>query len=149
MPFLTVTKSVADAVGDKPRISLPLVSSISLIFGEVSVLFVSVCVPVSVATVESIAIVTAEEPLYDVPDKPVPMVKALDAVAVTVTEPPRLTADPLIVIALFVRLALPILLSVFVAPEIDLPVKVVGMSAFTNKRKDVGAEPPAVGPAYT
>jgi hypothetical protein len=70
-------------------------------------------------------------------------------VAVTVTEPPKLTEEPLMVIALFVRLALPMLLNVFVAPEIDLPVKVVGMSALTSKRKDVGAEPPAVGPAYT
>ena len=55
MPFLIVTKSVADAVGDKPKISLPFVSRISLIKGDVIVLFVSVCVPVKVATVLSIA----------------------------------------------------------------------------------------------
>lgn len=149
MPFLTVTKSVADAVGDKPRISLPFVSSISLIKGDVIVLFVSVCVPVSVATVESIAIVTALEPLYDVPDKPVPMVKALDAVAVTVTEPPKLTDEPLIVMALLVRLALPMLLKVLSEPLIVFPVNVDGMSALTNKRKAVGASTPLVGPAYT
>ena len=99
------------------------------------------------ATVESIAIVTAEEPLYDVPDKPVPIVKAFDAVAVTVTEPPKLTEEPLIVMALLSSEAFGIADSVFVAPEIDLPVKVVGMSALTSKRKDVGAEPPEVGPA--
>ena len=55
MPFFTVKKSVADAVGDSPSISLPLVSRISLALGDVRVLFVSVCVPVNVATVLSIA----------------------------------------------------------------------------------------------
>ena len=53
------------------------------------------------------------------------MVKALDAVAVTVTEAPRLTEEPLIVIALFVSDALPMFDSVFVDPEIDVPAKVV------------------------
>ena len=59
------------------------------------------------------------------PDKPVPMVKALDAVAVTVIDPPRLTEEPLIVMALLVSEALPILLNVLVAPEIDVPTNVV------------------------
>ena len=59
------------------------------------------------------------------PDSPVPIVNALDAVAVTVIEAPRLTEDPLIVIALLVSDALPILLNVLVAPEIDVPAKVV------------------------
>ena len=35
MPFLTVRKSVAEAVGDKPKISLPLVSLIRLALGLV------------------------------------------------------------------------------------------------------------------
>ena len=41
------------------------------------VLLVRVCDPVSVATVESIAIVTDPEPLYEVPERPVPIVSAL------------------------------------------------------------------------
>jgi hypothetical protein len=53
------------------------------------------------------------------------MVKALDAVAVTVTDPPKLTEDPLIVMALLVSEAFPILLNVLVAPEIDVPTNVV------------------------
>jgi hypothetical protein len=77
------------------------------------------------------------------------MVNALDAVAVTVTEPPKLTAEPLIVIELLVSEAFAMSVNVLVAPEIDLPVSVDGMSALTNNLKDVGAEPPAVGPAYT
>ena len=97
---------------------------VSVLLEPLIVLFVSVCVPVNVATVESIAIVTAEEPLYEVPVNPVPMVKALVAVAVTVTEPPRLTEEPLIVIALLVRLALAMLVSVLVEPLIDLLVSV-------------------------
>ena len=52
------------------------------------------------------------------------MVKAAEAVAVTVTEPPRLTEEPLIVIELLVNDALAMLLKVFVEPEIDLLVNV-------------------------
>ena len=59
------------------------------------------------------------------PDKPVPIVKALDAVAVTVIDPPKLTEEPLIVMALFVSEELPMLLNVLVEPEIDVPAKVV------------------------
>ena len=51
----------------------------------------------------SSAIVTGADPLYDVPDSPVPIVSALDAVAVTVTDPPNDTDEPLIVIELFVN----------------------------------------------
>ena len=40
------------------------------------------------------------------PESPVPIVSALEAVAVTVVEPPRLTALPLIVIELFANCAL-------------------------------------------
>ena len=81
------------------------------------------------------------------PDRPVPIVKAFDAVAVTVTEPPKLTEEPLMVIALLVRELLPILLNVLSEPLIDLPVKTDGMSASTSKRKAVGAELPEAGPA--
>jgi hypothetical protein len=45
--------------------------------GLVKDLLVRVCVPVKVATVESIAIVTAADPLKLVPDKPVPIVNVL------------------------------------------------------------------------
>ena len=55
--------------------------------------------PVKVATVESIAIVTAPEPLKDVPDKPVPIVKALVVFAVTVIAAEPLKETPLIVLA--------------------------------------------------
>ena len=56
--------------------------------------------------------------------------------AVTVTEPPRLTEEPLIVIALLVNEALPMLLNVLVEPEIDVPAKVVIVSP-----KDTVVEP--------
>ena len=59
------------------------------------------------------------------PVKPVPIVSALEAVAVTVTDPPKLTEEPLIVIALLSSEALGIADSVFVAPEIDTPANVV------------------------
>ena len=52
------------------------------------------------------AMVTGADPLYEPPDSPVPMVKALDAVAVTVIEPPRLTDEPLMVMALLASWAL-------------------------------------------
>lgn len=58
------------------------------------------------------------------PVKPVPMVKAFEAVAVTVIEPPKLTEDPLIVMALLSKDAFGIALKVFVAPLIDLFVRV-------------------------
>ena len=64
--------------------------------GVVKVLFVSVCVPVNVATVESIATVTAPEPLNDVPDKPVPIVNALVVFAVIVIAAEPLKLTPLI-----------------------------------------------------
>ena len=61
------------------------------------------------------------------PFNPVPIVSALVAVAVTVTEPPKLTELPLIVIALFVNELLPMLDSVFVDPLIDTPANVVSV----------------------
>ena len=56
--------------------------------------------PVSVATVESIAIVTGVDPLKLVPLNPVPIVNVLVVDAVTVVLPPKLTLLPLMVIAL-------------------------------------------------
>ena len=75
---------------------------IVLITGLVSVLLVKVCVPVNVITVESIAMVTGAEPLKLVPDKPVPIVKALGVLAVIVALPPNAIFVPFIVIELFV-----------------------------------------------
>ena len=83
------------------------------------------------------------------PDNPVPIVKAAVEVAVTVIDPPKETDDPLIVTAELVSAALGMLLKVFVAPLIDLPVSKLGISSFTSKRKDVVAGAPDVGPAYT
>ena len=83
------------------------------------------------------------------PDKPVPIVKAAVAVAVMVPDPPKATVVPLNVTDELVRAALGMLLKVFVAPLIVLPVKVDGMSEFTSNRKDVGAAAPDSGPAYT
>ena len=71
-------------------------------------LFVSACVPDKVATVESIAIVTGDDPLKLPPVNPVPIVNALDNEAVTEIEPPKLTDVPLIVMALFANCALEI-----------------------------------------
>ena len=52
------------------------------------------------------------------------MVRALDAVAVMLMEPPRLTDDPLIVIELLTRLAFEMDVNVFSAPLIVLLVSV-------------------------
>jgi len=57
----------------------------------------------------------------------VPIVKALVAVAVTVTEAPRLTEEPLIVIALLVSDALAMFDNVFAEPEIETPFSVVSV----------------------
>jgi hypothetical protein len=84
-------------------VRLPLAIFVRVFDEPLIVLLVSVCVPVSVTTDESIAIVTLDEPLYEVPLNPVPIVSVPVDVAVTVTEPPNETVDPLIVIALFVN----------------------------------------------
>ena len=55
--------------------------------------------PVNVTTLESIAIVTAPEPLNDVPLNPVPIVKELVVFAVTVISADPLNDTPLIVLA--------------------------------------------------
>ena len=72
-----------------------------------------------------IAIVTGDDPLYEVPLNPVPIVNAEEADAVTVTEPPKETVEPLIVIDELVRLPFAIFVRVFVEPLIDVPVNVV------------------------
>ena len=80
--------------------------------------------PVNVATVESMAIVTGDPPLKDVPDRPVPMVKGEVVLAVIVAEPPKDTVDPLKVTEELVRLELPMLLRVLLEPLIVLLVRV-------------------------
>ena len=77
----------------------------SVLFAPLIVLLVNVCIPVNVATVESIAIVTGVDPLKLVPLNPVPMVNVLVVDAVTVVLPPKLTLLPLIVIALLANCA--------------------------------------------
>ena len=71
------------------------------------VLFVNVCEPVRVATVESIAIVTAAEPLNDVPLNPVPIVSALVVFEVIVIFAEPLNETPLIVLAVVNTSAVP------------------------------------------
>ena len=91
------------------------------------VLFVSVCEPVSVATVLSMLIVRAAEPSNVVPVfncKPVLTVSAAVVLAVIVPEPPKDTVTPLYVTDELVRLALPMLLNVVLAPDIVLLVNV-------------------------
>lgn len=111
---------------------------VSVLLEPLIVLFIRVWVPVRVATVESIATVTAAEPLYEVPDKPVPIVNAFGLDAVTVVEPPKLTEFPLIVMALLVSELLPILDSVFVAPlmllfvSVCVPVRVATVESIAN-----------------
>ena len=51
--------------------------------------------PDKVATVESIAIVTGADPLYEVPLKPVPIVSAFGFAAVIVPDAPKATVTPL------------------------------------------------------
>ena len=60
------------------------------------------------ATVESIAIVTAVEPLKLVPLKPVPIVNVLVVFAVIVAEPPNAIAVPLTVIDVFANPTYPL-----------------------------------------
>jgi len=84
--------SVSVEVG---RVKVPVLTIVPMT-GLVKVLLVRVCVPVNVATVESIAIVTAVEPLKLVPDKPVPIVSAFVVFAVIVISDEPLNATPLI-----------------------------------------------------
>ena len=71
-------------------------------------------------------IVTADEPLNDVPDKPVPMVKALVVVAVTVPLPPRLTTVPFIVTLELASWALLIVPDKFDVGTVDDAVLMLG-----------------------
>ena len=67
---------VVAVVFNKLKVVLPVVKLV-VTAGEVRVLLVRVWIPVRVATVESIAIVTPVEPLYEVPESPVPIVRVL------------------------------------------------------------------------
>jgi hypothetical protein len=105
--------SVPEAVAVATRVVVPdvapaIVNPPDPMAGVVKVLFVSVWLPLKVTTVESIAIVTAPEPLKDDPDKPVPIVRAFVVLAVMVVLPPRDTAFPFTVTLLFANLALAI-----------------------------------------
>jgi len=124
---------------DVGSVSVPVFIMLE-ITGVVSVLFVSVCVPDKVTTVESIAIVTAEDPLKLVPVRPVPIVNALVVLAVTVVELPRLTKLPLIVIELFVSDALAIFDKVLLDPLIDTPLSVVNVPPSDNESVPIVTE---------
>jgi hypothetical protein len=127
------------------RLALPILLSV---FVEPLIdLFVSVWLPVRVATVESIAIVIGVDPLKLVPVSPVPMVSAAVVLAVIVPEAPRATLTPLYVTELLSSDAFGIAVNVFKAPDIDLPDRVAGISALTRSLNDVGAGAPDVGPA--
>ena len=86
---------------DVGKVNVPVFVIVE-ITGAVSVLFVNVCVPDNVTTDESMAIVVATEPLYDVPVKPVPIVNAKGLIAVIVALPPNAIALPFTVIELLV-----------------------------------------------
>ena len=58
------------------------------------------------------------------PVSPVPIVKAFEAVAFTVTEPPRDTEEPLIAMLEFVSAELPMSLNVLLSPDMVLLVRV-------------------------
>jgi hypothetical protein len=127
------------------RLALPILLSV---FVEPLIdLFVSVWLPVRVATVESIAMVIGVEPSKLVPVRPVPMVRAAVVLAVIVPDAPRATLTPLYVTELLSSDAFGIAVNVFKAPDIDLPDNVAGMSALTRSLNDVGAGAPDVGPA--
>lgn len=87
-------------------------------------------VPAAIEVTPEFAIVTAEEPLYEVPDNPVPIVRAFGLTAVIVALPPKAIAVLLTVIEEFVNCALvivPLKLAVvypvqFVkVPEVGVP----------------------------
>jgi hypothetical protein len=91
--------------------------------GDVRVLLVNVWIPVNVATVLSMAIVTGAVPLKEVPLRPVPIVSVLIEKGI-VSEPPRETELPLIVMDELVSEALPMFDKVFVDPLMLLFVSV-------------------------
>lgn len=107
-------------------------------------LLVKVCDPDKVATVLSMAIVTADPPLKLVPDKPVPMVNALVVLAVIVPEEPKDTVCPLKVTDELLRLPLPMFVRVFVDPLMDLLMSVcvsVSVATVESIAMVTGAEP--------
>ena len=88
----------------EPNVMLLLVRLVLAILDNVlvdplMVLLVSVCAPVRVATVESMATVTPALPLKLVPERPVPIVSVLGVLAVMVAVPPDAIVVPLTVIA--------------------------------------------------
>jgi hypothetical protein len=93
------------------------------ITGLVNVLFVSVCVPVRVATtLVSIAIVTALAPVYEPPVNPVEIVSALGFAAVTVPLAPKAIVVPLMVVELLTNM---VLVTVPVSPVVtNVPLTV-------------------------
>ena len=79
------------------RVKVPVLTIVEMT-GAVNVLLVNVCVPVNVATVESMLIVLAAEPSKVVPEfncKPVPTVNGLVVDAVIVPDEPKATVTPL------------------------------------------------------
>ena len=105
-------------------------SSIKDVEASVKLLFVRVCVPLKVATVESIAIVTAPEPLNEVPERPVPIVSALVVLAVIVAEAPSAMLEPLTVTEELTNFALVILPAsmVFVTVPVSPVVMIVPLT---------------------
>ena len=83
-----------------------------------------VCEPVSVATVESIAMVIDVPPSKLLPLRPVPIVNGLVVEAFKVPEPPNATDMPLYVTPALVKAVLGILVKVLVAPLIVTPANV-------------------------
>lgn len=113
---------------DVGNVNVP-VFTIEPITGAVSVLLVNVCVPVSVATVESIAIVTAPEPSNDVPESPVPIVRAfvVEDLIVIFAEPSN--ATPLILRGVASVVAVPALpLTLPVTLPVKAPVNPVDVT---------------------
>jgi hypothetical protein len=109
-------------------------------------------VPVRVATVESIAIVTAVEPLKLVPCKPVPIVKAAVVLAVIVPEAPRATETPLNVVDELTSDEFPMFVSVLSGPLIVLPVNVwipVNVATVLSMLMVLAVDPSNVDPEFS
>ena len=104
-----------------PADGVPMFGVVSI--GDVRVLLVNVWLPVNVATVLSMAIVTGAVPLKDVPLRPVPIVSVLIEKGI-VSDPPRDTGLPLIVMDELVSEAFPMFDRVFVDPLMLLFVSV-------------------------
>ena len=96
MPIVNVPKFVPNAAPEMVLLDKAELGMLEKVLLAPDIdLLVSVCEPVKVATVLSIAIVTAADPLYEVPDKPVPIVNAYGLAAVIVPDAPKATFTPL------------------------------------------------------